>query len=95
LGAVFKTWDVMAYRAQYCNPRMVAQKAAFTWHLTETPLEVHSEAGSYLRRIAIPAHAKAKLLKHLTALGVLESTVLPDFEGIAKELRRRIPLIAR
>lgn len=94
LGAGFKTWDVTAYRAQYRNPRMVAQKAAFTWHLETTPLELHPEASTYLRRVVVPGAAKAKLLKHITALGVSESTLFPDFEGIAKELRRRIPRLS-
>jgi FRG domain len=82
---------VFAYRPRYLNPRMAAQKAAFTWHVHDAPLEAHAAAHEFLRKILIPGRIKSELLKHVTVMGVSESTLFPDLEGVARELKRRIP----
>jgi len=84
---------VLAYRPRYQNPRMAAQKAAFTWHMDESALEAHRSAHEFLCKVVIPGTMKAALLKHVTAMGVSESTLFPDLEGVARELKRRIPQV--
>jgi hypothetical protein len=50
-------------------------------------LEDAHGAKEFLRRFEIPARAKSDLRKELARLGVTWSTVFPDLEHLARELK--------
>lgn len=80
-------YDCVAYLPQIRYLRMSSQKAAFTWHQTATPLEESSHASNFLKKISYPASLRRRLAADLTLLGITHSSLFPDFEGVAAELK--------
>ena len=79
--------DVVAISPLRHNPRVSQQRAGFTLHDNlDRPLEdLHPEA---LVRIDIPAKVRADAGKFLKLAGISEFALFPDFDGLARELRR-------
>lgn len=78
------------------NPRLSAQKGKFFIFSPEPkPLEEYcksyeiKQGGGVLSGIPIDPSAKASMLEDLESYGVTYSTIFPDLEGLALEIRRR------
>ncbi|KQQ72734.1 hypothetical protein ASF70_14680 [Rhizobium sp. Leaf321] len=78
------------------NPRINAQKGRFVIFSSEPkPLEVFAtdykvkENGKILGKIEVLPEHKERLLKDLERYGITYSTIFPDLEGLALEIRRR------
>jgi hypothetical protein len=75
------------------SPRIVAQRGVFTifGKSTDSFDEVY-EAGGYpaetLLKVEVPATAILPLLEQLSAVGITDSMIYPDLEGLARELKR-------
>jgi hypothetical protein len=75
------------------SPRIVAQRGVFTifGKATDAFDEVH-QAGGYpsdtLLKIEVSATAILALLEQLIAVGITDSMIYPDLEGLARELKR-------
>jgi hypothetical protein len=67
--------------------RMLVQLSAFTIHAPLDPLEVFPDAGTYLARVTVPSASKPLLLAELARAGIRPSTLFPDLEHLAAELR--------
>lgn len=80
--------SVAAVAAYYADRRMSAQLAAFTVHGSRTPLDAIEELGPHLVRFDIPSDCRARMLEELAILGIRHSTLFPDLDGLAAELRR-------
>lgn len=70
------------------HPRMNAQHSFFTVHGTSPEPLCEQVGPSCLRKFLIQIADKDELMRELRRLGVAHSTVLPDAEGLATELRR-------
>lgn len=79
-----------AYSPQHRFARMAAQKACFTWHRDNAPLEATESAKNFLRRVIVPGSMKLEIAEHLMVLGITHSTPFPDFGGLADELKIRV-----
>lgn len=82
------------------NPRINAQKGRFVIFSSEPkPLEKFSveykvkEHGKTLNKLEIAPDFKDKLLVDLERYGITYSTIFPDLEGLALEIRRRFGAI--
>jgi len=82
----------VAMNGLHNSPRIVAQKGAFTIFGKSTEsMESHvSDRGStsVLQRIIIPAARVGPLRRDLARMGITDSVVYPDLEGLARELKR-------
>jgi FRG domain len=85
------TPEFMAYLPRLTHGRMVVQKACFTWHHVDIPLDEYPSAETYLRRVKVRAGNKAQMRYDLTLLGIADSTLYPDFDGLASEMKKRAP----
>jgi hypothetical protein len=63
------------------------QQAAFTIHGIEMPINSLPEAASFLRTVRIPRESKESLLHAITLLGVRGSSLFPDLQNLAEELK--------
>lgn len=76
------------------NPRIVAQRGTFTVHgCDETPLDalnvVDTASGApRLERIDIEAEARDRLWNDLWALGVTKTSIYPEPQSVAEDLKR-------
>ncbi|KXG85788.1 FRG domain-containing protein [Agrobacterium bohemicum] len=76
------------------NPRINAQKGRFVIFGSE-PKDQKTYAQQYkvkndvLRQAVIDKNAKSKILSDLESYGITYSTIFPDLEGLAIEIRRR------
>ena len=75
------------------SPRIVAQRGSFClFGKSLTPMEDIYTSGSFeqdtLRKIEIPNNLITELLDKLVWMGITDSVVYPDLEGLAKETKR-------
>jgi hypothetical protein len=75
------------------SARIVAQRGVFTIFGTETlPMERIYDTDGYppdsLRRLVVPSDAISALLTSLVRIGITDSVVFPDLDGLAKETKR-------
>jgi hypothetical protein len=70
--------------------RMAAQQGYFTIHSCRKPLEEHKAAHQILVKCIIPSDAKPGLLRQLSALGIRESMLFPDLNGLARDVTDRV-----
>jgi hypothetical protein len=85
----------LAVYGTYNSYRIAAQRGVFTiFGSTKDPMEKYFIDSrrhfnkSCLTKIIIPYSLKQKLFKSLLSLGITESTILPDLDGLARESRR-------
>lgn len=81
--------DYVAYSPQFRYLRMANQKAAFTWHRANDPMDQLASAKHFLRKIVFRGAVRNQISADLTILGVTHSLLFPDFEGVAHELKTR------
>lgn len=86
------------------SPRIVAQKSVFTIH-GGNPDSLDEQFGTWddrnngwqdsrLRKLVIPHDAKARIRSQLiTPVGISNSTIFPDLDGLAKELNDDLGLV--
>jgi hypothetical protein len=77
--------------------RVAVQRSCFTVHGTdpralETLLSTRRAGTRLLRKYVIRRSTAAALLNELEGMGVSDSALYPDFDGLARELRRRFLL---
>ena len=85
---------VVACYATQCDPRVANQQSAFTVHSSLRPLEEidaelrASGRSPLLEKIIIPADCKPEMAEALYMSGITHSTVFPDLEHVALDIRR-------
>lgn len=85
--------DPIALYGVHNSRRRVAQRGVFVVFGTDVhPMEHTYTVGEYpaaaLTKLNIPAEKVGDLLKALTSIGVTDSAVYPDLDGLARELKR-------
>lgn len=73
----------------HVHPRMTAQRAGFTIHGTRTARLVDCVPKDFLRRIDVSPDARTEIRRQLRVMGVSNSTLFPDFDGLARDLEHR------
>ncbi len=76
------------------SPRIVAQRGSFClFGKSLTPMEEIYENGTFeqdtLKKIEIPSSEIQNLLDKLVWMGITDSVVYPDLDGLAKETKRQ------
>ena len=84
--------DVLAVMPSEVHLRLMVQHSRFTIHGTNTALEEWSTCESCLRKIVIEEGARARLKESLRRLGIHESTLFPDLDGLARHLCEQFAL---
>ena len=73
----------------YIDARIAAQKGRFTLH-GYAPEGLHGLPAKIVRRVRVPAAAKEELFWRLKECGITETTLFPDLDALARELRCHI-----
>jgi hypothetical protein len=76
------------------SPRIVAQRGSFTLFgkslsSMEEIFEKHNFPDDTLKKLVIPASIISSLLEKLVWMGISDSVIYPDLEGLAKETKRQ------
>ena len=77
------------------DARVTAQRSCFTIHGTEERdfeallLDTNMVAAGYFRKYLISRERASSVLDELDEMGISFSTIYPDFQGLAKELKLR------
>lgn len=85
--------EPVALYGSHNSPRIVAQRGVFLmFGRNVQTVENAYVNGNYpadsLRKILIPADTIAQLLHSLVSVGVTDSAIYPDLDGLARELKR-------
>lgn len=76
--------DLAVFRPHRVVPRITRQGGMFSIHpVPSTELTTKTKGLLGLRRIRIPAHARAMLRSHLSYYGFNDATMFPDLDGIS------------
>jgi hypothetical protein len=84
----------IAIRAPQLTPRSVAQRGVFTIHghekiaLESLDGTIGSKGAPALQKLVVPSAARRNFLRDLHALGITESVLFPDLEGLIRNLHR-------
>lgn len=78
---------IIATGSPQTDPRMMVQLSEFTLHGVPTPLEELSNKEKFLAQFIIPKAAKSGLKQLLSLFGITRSTLFPDLEHLAADLR--------
>lgn len=75
------------------SPRIVAQRGSFSlFGKSLSPMEEIYQGGSFeqdtLKKITIPKENISEILNKLIWMGITDSVIYPDLEGLAKETKR-------
>ncbi|MEZ5464687.1 MAG: FRG domain-containing protein [Lysobacteraceae bacterium] len=75
------------------SPRIVSQRGVFTlFGSSVLPMEDHFKAGAFpaeaLMKIEVKSGYQDALFQEIIGAGIMDSTVYPDLDGLARELRR-------
>lgn len=79
--------QIVAFFPDEMDSRMLLQQSAFTIHGAGRQLRKTTGSTKYLARLNIPASAKMGILKDLETIGIRRSTLFPDLENLALDLR--------
>lgn len=79
--------QIVAVPAPHTDLRVLLQQSAFTIHSTRTPLNKLENNQEFLRKIIIPAQQKVAIRSYLTHLRVQASTLFPDLEYLAQDIK--------
>ena len=85
----------IAIRPSYFNPRISAQRACFTVHgTTKKGLEavIRKSGSPRLAQLRIRTQSAPAMKDDIVRAGIAESTLFPDLEGLAKDLKDRYVL---
>lgn len=77
--------------------RVAVQRSCFTVHGTdrrdfEALFSTRRGAPRFLKKYVLPRRGAPDYLRELEQMGVSDSTLFPDFEGLAREMKRRFLL---
>jgi hypothetical protein len=86
-GASLDGEPIAAVMPPHVDRRILSQLGVFTVHGTRTPLEDHLRAREFLRLYEIPAQVKKQMALQLHILGIRRSSLFPDLENLARELK--------
>ncbi len=78
---------IVATNSFQSDIRMLVQLSEFTLHGVPTPIEELPNKEEFLMQFIIPKAAKSKLKALLNVFGFSESTLFPDLEHLAADLR--------
>ena len=83
----------LALSGIHCNARIAAQRGAFVvfgWDTApmDSALGDAAFTDGTLGKVEFPVSSAAEVLESLTSMGITESIIYPDLEGLSKELRR-------
>jgi len=81
------TDKIVAVMASHEDLRVLVQQSAFTVHGLGTPLNKLRNREKFLAKIEIPPERKAKFRKYLESLGIRRSSLFPDLEYLAEDLK--------
>jgi hypothetical protein len=79
---------IVAISSYETDIRMMVQFSEFTLHGAPTPIEELPNSKKFLAKFVIPKAAKLRLKLALNLFGISESTLFPDLEHLAADLRR-------
>ena len=81
----YRSKVVAAYPSEI-DPRIMVQLSAFTYH--GGPKAYNLCCGNeFLNSYRIPSEYKKKILKHLKYLGIRESSIFPDLDHLAQDIK--------
>ena len=81
--------EPLAIYGRHNSPRIVAQRGVFTVFGKSTePMENKQSPEGTLAKIVIPKENIEAMFDELIAVGVTDSSIFPDLDGLAKELKR-------
>lgn len=78
---------VVAVAAHEVDLRMMVQQSVFTIHDTTAPLDQPGSTDGVLLKFEVPAASKEAIRRQLRQLGTRRSSLFPDLESLAQELR--------
>ena len=86
--------EAVALFGTHNSPRIVAQRGVFTifGHNTRPMEEVYESEGlpdGALVKVNLPTQSLADLNQSISAVGITDSVVWPELDGLAKEIRRQ------
>jgi hypothetical protein len=82
-----KNLGVLAASAIETHKRMIMQQSAYTIHSDTRPLEELDGNERWLKRVKIPQPALPKIAEELEILGIRLSSIYPDLDNLAKEIK--------
>jgi hypothetical protein len=80
-------YKVLAILPNLIDARMVAQLSVFTIHNDSEPLEENENSSDFLVKYEIPSTATDLIRKQLKHAGIRPSSIFPDLEHLAKEIK--------
>ena len=89
-------WEYMsdkplAIYGVYNSPRIAAQRGVFTiFGKTTCKMESKKFPETALSKLIIPKDHIASIFDELTSIGITDSSLFPDLEGLARELKRSL-----
>jgi hypothetical protein len=78
---------VVAVRPSEVDTRLLVQLSVFTLHGRRLDLEGLANREKFLRKFLVPKTAKPKIREELKHLGVRESSIYPDLEHLAIDVK--------
>jgi hypothetical protein len=87
-------WTAHVVKPKQMNKRIIAQQGAFLLFGLAPKLEYSNDFGISLKRIAIPASAKRRLLAELDEININESSMFPEIESTARYIMSKITPLA-
>jgi hypothetical protein len=72
------------YRPRAISPRILTQRAAFTFHVPPLTQPIERTETNQLAKLALPANMKWELLRHLDDYGINRATLFPDMDGLSE-----------
>lgn len=79
--------QALAIAPEEIDIRLMTQLSAFTIHASKTPIENLDRADEFLMKFRIGADAKAGFREGLKQLGIRRSSLFPDLQHLAEELK--------
>ena len=68
--------------------RQSAQQATYTIQGDSSRIDQLPNADKFLRKFIVPSAAKIKIMRELYKLGINDSILFPDLDGLARHIRR-------
>lgn len=79
----------LALETIHLDIRQMVQKSEFTIHGSSDPIENHANRDKFLAKITIPFSSKETFRIGLQVLAITESTLFPDLEHLACEIKEK------
>ncbi len=78
---------ILAFLPTELDTRMLLQQTGFTVHGYSDPIETLAQHEEFLMKWTIPSDAKKDLQSSLERLGIRESTLFPDLDHLANDIK--------